>query len=127
MKINFKRGLKRIGIILLILMNLFVLLKFFFSGFIFWDIDYISKAKVLNLSNNTEIDLIDFSQKHFEKEKELYQYTQYYFDHLGFRVHPYKRYFKNYDNITFKDNEHIKINNEEYIVKLPSAFSYFIS
>lgn len=125
--INIKQGTRRIGIVFLILANLWFLLMFIFSGFIFWDIDYISKAEVINISNNNHISLIDFSQENFEKKKELYQYTQYYFNHLGFKVHPYKRYFINFDNVIFKNNEHIKINNQEYIVKLPSAFSYLKS
>ena len=67
---------------------------------------------------------IDFSEKNFAKKRELSDYTSYYFETLGFKIHPYKRYFENYDNHVFKDNEIYKINNKNYQIKLPSSLKY---
>ncbi|MBO7735039.1 MAG: hypothetical protein J6S67_20925 [Methanobrevibacter sp.] len=124
--INIKQGLRRIGIVFLILANLWFLLMFILSGFIFWESEYIGSAEVYNKNNpNIKIDLIDFSRDNFEKKREWYlESVIIRMGNFGFTIHPYKRYFKNWDGVTFKDNEHIKVNNEEYIVKLPSAFSY---
>lgn len=126
MKINIKEGLRRILTVMLTMFSVYYLFIFIVSGFIFWNIDYIEKAKVINLSNNNKISLIDFSQKYFEKKKELYDYNEYYFKSLGFKVHPYKKYFVNYDNHKFVDNEIYTINSANYQIKLPSVFQYVI-
>lgn len=126
---NIKQGLRRLLIVILSAFTIYFLLIFTLSGFIFWKTDYIGNAEVYKV-NTPEIkeSLIDFSRDNFEKKREFYlETTIINMGNFGFAIHPYKRYFTNWDGVTFKDKERITLNNEQYIVKLPSAFNYLIT
>ena len=124
LNINFKQGFRRIAAVGIALFILYFSIKFIFSGFIFWKIDYIGKATVINLKTKQEQSLIDFSQNYFEKEKSQYAYLTYDFNTLGFDIHPYKGYFKNFDNIVFKNNEIYSVDSVNYQIKLPGELKY---
>lgn len=126
---NIKEGLRRILTVILSVITAYYLFIFILSGFIFWKTDYIAQAEVFNKNNPTiKESLIDFSRDNFEKKREFYLETVIIErGNFGFEIHPYKRYFKNWDGIIFKDKHIIASNNVDYIVKLPSVFNYLVT
>lgn len=125
--INFKQGCRRLALVILSIYVIYFLLRYIFSGCIFLQIDYIEQAKVINLSNKQELSLIDFSQEFFEKEKSEIDYRIYDFNTLGFSIHPYRDYFKNFDGQIFKNNEVFTVDSVNYQIKLPGKLKYLFT
>ena len=125
---NIKRGLRRIFFVILSLFICYFLLIFIIGGGIFWKQDYIFEAKVQNTTKFEDVHtLVEFSNEYFQKENPIDIYYPGFFDTWGFSIHPYKRFFVNYDGHIFKDKEIYTINNTTYQVQLPSAQKYFIT
>lgn len=111
MKLNFKRGLRRLFYTIVALCTAFALCYYIIGGCIFDTSKFISSTSIYKQdSPEKQLDLVSFANTYLKPDDDLFGYIPNSFD-----CHPYKQYCQ-FKNITFYANRNnlVKIENFEY-------------